>query len=237
MVVDNEICARAASRAGLTPRKWSRPWQVAAHSAQVDLFPAGLFAEDGILVAVGCFRRLLDRCLAHSGPGTICGPRRGYSDCRRPSLDQVRFRSPGCGASSRCRRRGWQRLFNAGGNFNSLLPGSDDLEPWYKVEERDTVTVPVRTLDGLLGSEDVALLKLDVQGVESAVLRGAEDTLTRTRAVYIETNFASHYQGDSLFPPTPRGSESWFRLHDIGRPYHDWNGCTLWCDLLYARST
>jgi FkbM family methyltransferase len=128
-------------------------------------------------------------------------------------------------------------IFNAGGNFNSLLPGSDDLEPWYKVEERDTVTVPVRTLDGLLGSEDVALLKLDVQGVESAVLRGAEDTLTRTRAVYIETNFASHYQGDSLFPPTPRGSESWFRLHDIGRPYHDWNGCTLWCDLLYARST
>jgi FkbM family methyltransferase len=68
--------------------------------------------------------------------------------------------------------------YTAPGNFGGLRLGA-----WEKGE-----TVPVFTLDAL-GLETCALLKIDVEGMEGAVLDGARTLLTTTRpVVFFEHN-------------------------------------------------
>lgn len=140
MVVDNAKRAQAAERAGLRPRKWSRPWQVAAHSAQVDLFPPGLFAEAGILVDVGAFEghwtdAMLvlapDRSavLVEATPSAAASLRSRFAFDSRVVVHPVAAAAEDGSATL--------HVFTAG-NFNSLLPSSDDLQAWYDVEEQDT---------------------------------------------------------------------------------------------------
>lgn len=49
------------------------------------------------------------------------------------------------------------------------------------------VSVPLETLDSVLPDVDVRLLKIDTEGFELFVLRGAERVLQRTDAIYIES--------------------------------------------------
>ena len=73
--------------------------------------------------------------------------------------------------------------------WNSLRPPDD---PYWEKNNRlnaGTVKVPAVTLDGLaakLGLSGPYLLKLDVQGVEEQVLRGAREVLARTHVVICE---------------------------------------------------
>lgn len=48
------------------------------------------------------------------------------------------------------------------------------------------IRVPVRTLDSLLSGQSVDLIKIDVEGFELMVLRGAQHVLAQTRAIYFE---------------------------------------------------
>lgn len=50
------------------------------------------------------------------------------------------------------------------------------------------VEVPMTTLDEVADAVDIALVKVDVEGWEAHVLRGATETLKRTRNVLIEIN-------------------------------------------------
>jgi hypothetical protein len=57
-------------------------------------------------------------------------------------------------------------------------------------------------LDDLVGAGTVAqpdVIKIDVQGYEDHVLRGAERTLQGTRFCIIELSFVSMYKGSWLF--------------------------------------
>jgi FkbM family methyltransferase len=62
----------------------------------------------------------------------------------------------------------------------------------------DGLEVPMRPLDDVVGADRVTLLKLDVEGYELEVLRGAARTLARTSIVYCELSasncarFGSH---------------------------------------------
>jgi FkbM family methyltransferase len=64
------------------------------------------------------------------------------------------------------------------------------------------ISVPVRTLDSMLHELDIQghvhLLKLDVQGYEGEVLRGARELLARTRWLLTEVSFTPLYQGGIL---------------------------------------
>lgn len=63
-------------------------------------------------------------------------------------------------------------------------------------------TVEIATLDGALAGislEPDLLLKIDVQGHELAVLRGAGETLRRARLVALEVTFYAQYEGQPLF--------------------------------------
>lgn len=64
-------------------------------------------------------------------------------------------------------------------------------------------TVIVRTLDSVLSDyvcqDDRVLLKVDVQGYEDRVLRGAHDSLSRISGLQIELSLVPLYQGQALF--------------------------------------
>jgi FkbM family methyltransferase len=64
------------------------------------------------------------------------------------------------------------------------------------VSDQGEVEVAVRRLDQLLaGQEPIELLKLDVEGFELSVLRGAPEVLRRTRCVYFEVSQRSQDYG------------------------------------------
>jgi FkbM family methyltransferase len=95
--------------------------------------------------------------------------------------------------------------------------------------------VCVEPLDGvLLDSQPIDLLKIDVQGYERGVIKGAHDCLARTRAVLIEANFVRHYEGDdSLDSLIPLLREHGFGLWDLSPPRRAVNGRPLWCDAVF----
>ena len=87
---------------------------------------------------------------------------------------------------------------------SSLLPGADDavtIAP-YLVKKEGIIKVPVRRLDDVLNDEannvPIDFLKLDVQGFEDRVLRGAPQALARTRYVLTELHFKPVYKGCCL---------------------------------------
>jgi FkbM family methyltransferase len=68
----------------------------------------------------------------------------------------------------------------------------------------DTETVRLATLDalaaGYFGQESIAFLKVDTQGYESEVLKGAPHTLARVTGVQLELSLIPLYAGQLLMP-------------------------------------
>lgn len=67
---------------------------------------------------------------------------------------------------------------------------------------RSVIMVQVSTLDAVLGEAqmpDPVLMKIDVQGYEARVLKGAPNTLRRVQYVIAETSFKPLYEGELLF--------------------------------------
>lgn len=101
---------------------------------------------------------------------------------------------------------------------SSLLEFSELLSANPSTERVRCETVNVDTLDSLMtrcGSQrDQVYVKVDVQGYEYEVLKGAENTLRDAVAVEVEMSLAQLYEGQVLFPElssqmTFRGFELW----------------------------
>jgi len=104
---------------------------------------------------------------------------------------------------------------------------------WTQV---DTLEVPTVSLDDLVGDEPVTVVKLDVQGAELDVLRGASRALGRTRAVLMEVTFVSHYHDDAGFQALNRHMlDAGFELVAISEPGRTRSGEATWADACYAR--
>ena len=87
-------------------------------------------------------------------------------------------------------------------------------------------TVRVRRLDALreelVREDDRALLKLDVQGTELAVLRGAAQTLREVEAVEAELSVVELYEGQALLPAVlSHLDEAGFRLVALEPTFRD----------------
>ena len=87
---------------------------------------------------------------------------------------------------------------------SSVLPLADRSggEGAGDASELAPIEVPVHTLDDVLGPDDLlgpVLVKLDVQGYELEVLRGARETLPRVDALVVELAFEQHYADQPLF--------------------------------------
>jgi hypothetical protein len=115
------------------------------------------------------------------------------------------------------------------------------------VEETELPASRVEALDTALaggGVADVDFVKLDTQGSELPILRGATGTLATIGAMKVEVEFVPLYEGQPLFSDVDafmRGAG--FQLVDLQRRYWKRNGYTsypgqgqlIWADALYFR--
>ena len=86
---------------------------------------------------------------------------------------------------------------------SSLLPINPQANEWYDMDlhQHPHGTVPVRTLDDICAEyqiDSIDVLKIDVQGYEEPVIRGAERILRRTANLIIEVEFVPVYEGQAL---------------------------------------
>lgn len=124
---------------------------------------------------------------------------------------------------------------------SSLLPISDNQAAFAPgTEEIGTVAVTVQRLDALLADAALlrpCLLKIDTQGGELEVLKGAEHLLPRIDYVYVELSFAEFYAGQPTADQilTHLHAQA-YRLVGIGGIARDRQGAIQQADLLFQRS-
>jgi FkbM family methyltransferase len=92
---------------------------------------------------------------------------------------------------------------NAKSFSSSILPLAEaHRDAFPSAKETHRVVVQMSTLDDELNGislEPPVLLKLDVQGYESLVLRGANKVLSKIDHVLLEASFKPMYEGEALF--------------------------------------
>jgi hypothetical protein len=92
----------------------------------------------------------------------------------------------------------------------------------------DQETVRIITLDEFIrggefsGTFDSALLKIDTQGYEGAVLRGSTEVLSRVRLVVLEMSLVPLYEGSQTFIDLYQTlSDHGFRCANINPMFYD----------------
>lgn len=124
---------------------------------------------------------------------------------------------------------------------SSLLPvGERQVSTFPGTGEVGTTRADVRTLDSVFVDRKLArpaLLKIDVQGFELSVLRGAEQTLSSFDQILVEASFAELYEGQALFPDVSHHLEGrGFRLVSGSISTSDPSGRWLQGDFLYEKA-
>jgi FkbM family methyltransferase len=113
-------------------------------------------------------------------------------------LTGVRLHNIGVGASN---YEADIRITNRS-DSSSLLPLTSAAESTYSLKHVVNKQVPIRSLDSMIeaGQADPPdLIKLDVQGFEVEVLKGAQKTLETCTWVISEVSFEEYYVGQPLF--------------------------------------
>jgi FkbM family methyltransferase len=131
---------------------------------------------------------------------------------------------------------------NSHSHSSSVLSLSEHhKEAFPEAREVGSVKVKMTTLDEVLGSSALpapVLLKLDVQGYEAQVLKGAPQLLRRVDFVIIEVSFKPMYRGETLFIDLVQLVETFgFRfLRPVGWLTDPHTGEILQMDALFARA-
>lgn len=123
----------------------------------------------------------------------------------------------------------------------SLLPVSAEAvfkDKRLNVGVEKRVQVPLSTLDAVLVQlqwrEAIDLLKIDTQGTELQILKGAAQTLAMVRLLWIEVSFRSLYQGDAQFPEIYEYlRRAGFRLFSLHEGFRRADGDLLQADALF----
>lgn len=131
---------------------------------------------------------------------------------------------------------------NTHSHSSSALPlaqGHRDAFP--EAREAREIMVKVLTLDQVFANAEIrppVLLKLDVQGYETQVLRGGTQTLERVDYVVLEASFKPMYEGELLFTEVVRFMEErGFRFErPVGWFTAPESGEVLQMDALFVRS-
>lgn len=104
-----------------------------------------------------------------------------------------------------------------------------------------TEQVPVTTVRDLVAEHGVdaerALLKIDTQGFESEVLRGAGDLVGRVGAIQLELSFVELYDGQVLFDDlVAQMARDGYRIQQLEPGISDADGRMLQVDGLFVRT-
>jgi hypothetical protein len=122
-----------------------------------------------------------------------------------------------------------------------LRPSPSHVQAYPPSATIATEVVPCHRLDTVAaeywGSDERALLKIDVQGFEKQVLEGAGSLLEKMSAAYLEVSVEPLYEGQALARETldyleQRGFETWSIIGGWPDPH---TGRTLQYDVLLAR--
>ena len=114
-------------------------------------------------------------------------------------LPQVEVLAVALGASSG-RLKFYSSKYSHASSARSVHPNQLALEP--ETGEVEEIEVPVSTLDQFMAVRQTAgpvLLKLDVQGFESEVIRGGAAALARIDYLLFEASYVPLYEGEPLF--------------------------------------
>lgn len=139
--------------------------------------------------------------------------------------------------------------FNYAADTASAHRGLRGSPSFLEIGEKDkySIEVPVKTLDDILSQNSksliiskqstIDLLKIDCQGYELEVLRGATKTLMTTKVILFEWTFDDCYGRPEPFYKLDRLlANAGFRLWDISHIYKDLtNMRTLWADFIYIK--
>jgi FkbM family methyltransferase len=122
---------------------------------------------------------------------------------------------------------------------SSLLPiGRGQTDAFPGTEAERTETIAVDTLDNLV-PDDIArpsLLKIDVQGFELDVLRGATRALNEIDCVFVECSFVELYEGQPLIGEIIAFlAEREFELAGVFGTTYDAGGKCLQTDCLFRK--
>ena len=102
---------------------------------------------------------------------------------------------------------------------SSVLPLAEIGQSTFGTREIDQRTVQVRALDRYRREHQLPfpdLMKLDVQGYEAEVLRGAVECVAKATAIITEVSFAAFYRDQPLFADIVRMlDDHGFRLHAL----------------------
>ncbi len=114
-------------------------------------------------------------------------------------------------------------------SYTAAFPGTDEV---------GTTVVETRPLDQMLSGAEMkppVLLKIDVQGTELSVLRGATRTLDKVDAVFVECSFVEFYRGQALAGDVVAHLNEQFSLAGVFGLVRDPRGQCLQADLLFRR--
>lgn len=124
--------------------------------------------------------------------------------------------------------------FHVGGMGSSVLKEDTSIP-------QESRTLPMNTLDELLRQRPVrkpCLLKMDVQGYELEILRGAPETLEKSELVLLEVALLPYNQGAPLFADVVQYmSAQGFLAYDIaGFARRETDNTLFMMDILFARA-
>lgn len=226
---------------GLDPRSWRDPaLRTALETSSVELLPPSARRNPGIVVDVGA-----NRGTWTNGIAALIGGERFFAYEPNPTIYSeleaatrhlsITLRQAAVGAE-----RGTVALrAEQVDQLSSVLPLRPELRAFHgsAAERTRLFEVPLVTLDEeLVAIGEVGILKIDVQGFEREVLRGAREVLRRTRVLMIEMLYRSYYTGDATFEELhfDLTKTHALSLYVVGPPRCDARGEPLWADAIYV---
>jgi len=231
------IRARKLARIAAKPAFWPAFRQGVVASVEHSRIPFG--GEFATVLDVGASRGQFALFAASRFPGArivsfepLPEP---AADLRRIMGDRVEVRETAVGATS-----GTAAInVSARDDSSSLLPIGARQEREFPGTGADrTIEVPLTTLDDALPAAPArpCLLKLDVQGLELEVLKGATRTLEAVDEALIECSFVELYEGQALADEIVeflRGTG--LRLAGVHEVVHAADGSAIQADFLFRR--
>lgn len=133
---------------------------------------------------------------------------------------------------------------NKGAETSSLLKPTKESVQWSPVGVMETVRslkVSTRTLDNFCRSQkirNIDILKMDTQGAELKILKGAQNLLESNsiHLIYTEVLFVSLYEDQASFYDLGSMLNSYgYQLFDFFHPRYDSTGQIKWADALFVK--
>ncbi len=139
-----------------------------------------------------------------------------YKDLVRNMSEDTQWKSFNYGLGSQ--NQEMKITLNPHSPSSSLLEKSEFMEKVFPHTQGGSIeTIKVRTLDSMaqdIKIEGPLLVKLDVQGYESEVIKGGVQIISKARVILIETSFFALYKQQPLF------DDIYNTLRSLGFSYH-----------------